>query len=287
MTSASIPLPPLRRGPAWPAWGWSLLGVLAVWAVIVAVRPGSPLDPMAQALSLAPFLVLVALGQMLVITLGPGNIDVSVGTVISMASYVSVAVGATAGPVLGLAAGVGSGLAAGMLSVTAILLLRVPPIIATLATSLIVTSATLLLADAARGGADPGLRAFVTAKAFGIPIIAIVVAALTVVVWLALTRDPCRCGRHRRRSERARGRAGGAAGGGRHRHRLRRVRRPGGTRRRPARGLHLAQHRAGQFLHARLDRRRGHRRHASSRAVAPCPRVRGRARSSSCCCRVC
>ena len=188
MTSASIPLPAPRRGPVWPAWGWSLLGVLAVWAVIIAVRPGSPLDPMAQALSLAPFLVLVALGQMLVITLGPGNIDVSVGTVISMASYVSVGVGATAGPAIGLAAGVGSGLAAGAVSAAAILLLRVPPIIATLATSLVVTSATLLLADAARAGADASLRAFVTAKAFGIPVIALVVAAMTVIVWLALTR---------------------------------------------------------------------------------------------------
>lgn len=175
-----------RRRLSWPAWGWSLLGVLAVWAVIVVVRPGSALDPLAQALSLAPFLVLVALGQMIVITLGPGNIDVSVGTVISMASYVSVAVGAQAGPLGGLAAGVGAGLLAGAVSVAAILLLRVPPIIATLATSLIVTSVTLLLAGSARGGADAALRGFVNAKVLGIPVIALAVAALTVVVWFVL-----------------------------------------------------------------------------------------------------
>lgn len=175
-----------RKAFVWPAWGWSLIGVLAVWAVIVAVRPGAPFDPIAQALSLAPFLVLVALGQMLVITLGPGNIDVSVGTVISMSSYVSVAVGGTAGPVAGLLAGVGAGLAAGLVSVVAILLLRVPPIIATLATSLIVTSATLLLADSARSGADAGLRGFVNTKVLGVPLIAILVAVATVVIWFVL-----------------------------------------------------------------------------------------------------
>ncbi|MGV9194794.1 ABC transporter permease [Microbacterium sp. MC2] len=172
----------------WPAWGWSLIGVLAIWALIVTVRPGSPLDPLTQALTLAPFLVLVALGQMLVITLGPGNIDVSVGTIVSMTSYVSVAVGAAAGPVVGLAAATGAGLAMGAISVAAILLLRVPPIIATLATSLVVTSLTLLLADAARGAADPALRAFVNAKIAGIPVMALLVAVVTLGVWFVLRR---------------------------------------------------------------------------------------------------
>ncbi|WP_104475129.1 ABC transporter permease [Microterricola pindariensis] len=177
---------PRRRRLSWPAWGWSLIGVLAVWALIVVVRPGAPFDPLAQALTLAPFLVLVALGQMLVITLGPGNIDVSVGTIISMASYVSVAVGAAAGPTAGVLAAVGAGIAAAVCSVIAILLLRVPPIIATLATSLIVSSATLLLADASRHSADAGLRAFVNAKILGVPLIALLVLAVTIVVALML-----------------------------------------------------------------------------------------------------
>lgn len=186
MNAIDSTVPGARRGFVWPAWGWSLIGVVAVWAVIIAVRPGAPFDPITQALSLAPFLVLVALGQMVVITLGPGNIDVSVGTIISMTSYVSVAVGAAAGPLVGLLAAVAAGVVAGMISVTAILLLRVPPIIATLATSLIVTSATLLLADHARGAADPALRAFVNAKVLGIPVVALLVVAFTVVLWFVL-----------------------------------------------------------------------------------------------------
>jgi len=194
--STDLTSPPATRviggrtslGITWPAWGWSLIGVLAVWALIIIARPGTPFEPIAQALSLAPFLVLVALGQMLVITLGPGNIDVSVGTIISMASYVSVAVGASAGPLAGVVAAAGAGAVAALCSVLAILLLRVPPIIATLATSLIVSSATLLLADASRNAADASLRVFVNAKVLGIPVIAIVVLAITVVIALMLKR---------------------------------------------------------------------------------------------------
>lgn len=177
---------PSRRRLSWPAWGWSLIGVLAVWALIIFVRPGAPFNPLAQALTLAPFLVLVALGQMLVITLGPGNIDVSVGTIISMASYVSVAVGASLGPVAGIVAAVGVGVIAAVCSVIAILLLKVPPIIATLATSLIVSSATLLLADASRHSADASLREFVNAKILGVPVIALLVLAITIVIALML-----------------------------------------------------------------------------------------------------
>ncbi|MGO3885230.1 MAG: ABC transporter permease [Mycetocola sp.] len=170
----------------WPAWGWSLVGMLVVLVAIIGVSGGSPIQPLSQALTLAPYLVLVALGQMLVITLGPGNIDVSVGTNISMASYVSVAVGAQAGPVAGILAGVGAGLAAGACSVLAILLLRIPPIIATLATSLIVSSATLMLADANRASASGALRAFVNYRLLGIPVTALLVVAITVAIVVVL-----------------------------------------------------------------------------------------------------
>lgn len=178
-----------RRAFVWPAWGWSLLGVVVLLGCLMLVRPGSsPLSPLLQVLSLAPYLVLVALGQMIVITLGAGNIDVSVGAVISMASYVSIGVGQTTSPGVGLLAGVGVGIAAGIISATAILLLRVPPIIATLATSLIVASTTLVLNDVNTASADASLQTFVGSKLLGVPTMALIVAALTVVVWFVVTR---------------------------------------------------------------------------------------------------
>ncbi|SEB63278.1 monosaccharide ABC transporter membrane protein, CUT2 family [Paramicrobacterium humi] len=188
-TATSAPSVATRRFPiTWPAWGWATIGVVAVWLCIMSVSSGSAWSPLSQALSLAPYLVLVSLGQMLVITLGPGNIDVSVGTVISMAAYVSVSVGSSAGALAGVIAAILAGAAAAVLSVLAILVLRVPPIIATLATSLVVTSLVLILADANRGGADASLRAFVTSRVLGIPSIAWLALVVTLIVAFVLKR---------------------------------------------------------------------------------------------------
>ncbi|WP_119696542.1 ABC transporter permease [Microbacterium halotolerans] len=177
-----------RARLTWPAWTWSALGVIVVWASILVLNPGPLFDPLSQALTLAPFLALVSVGQMLVITLGPGNIDVSVGAIISMAAYVSVAIGSESGIVLGLVAAVASGLAAALISVVAILVLRVPPIIATLATSLIIASVVLVLADANRGGSIAGLREFINVRVLGVPTIALVVLGATLIVAFLLRR---------------------------------------------------------------------------------------------------
>lgn len=172
-----------------PAWAWSFIGAVGVWISVALVGTGSPAAPLMQALSLAPYLVLVGIGQMLVITLGPGNIDVSVAAVISLAAYVSVAVSAASGHgAVGVAAGIASGIAAAAVSAAAILLLRVPPIIATLSTSLIAASATLMLSDSSTAAANDALRLFVNARVFGVPLIAVLVAALTVLVAVALKR---------------------------------------------------------------------------------------------------
>jgi len=177
-----------HRRFTWPAWGWSGLGVIIVWICILTVSTGSIFQPLTQALTLVPYLVLAAAGQMLVITLGPGNIDVSIGTVISMAAYVSVAVGAQAGVTVGVLAAVASGLAAALISVIAILLLRVPPIIATLATSLVVASVVLILADSNQGGSIDALRRFVNFRVLGIPSVAFLVLLVTIIVALVLRR---------------------------------------------------------------------------------------------------
>jgi ribose transport system permease protein len=171
-----------------PPWGWSLIGAVGILIATATLGSAMLLSPLLQALTLAPYLVLVAVGQMMVMTLGPGNIDISVAAVVSLSSYVSVAVAVVGGPVVGIVAGMGMGATVALCSVLAILLLRVPPIIATLATSLIATSATLVMADSSRGGASKGLISFVNVKLIGIPVSAILVGLVTVAVAFALKR---------------------------------------------------------------------------------------------------
>ena len=171
-----------------PPWTWSFLAAFFVLILTFKVSGGG-VQTLTLAFTIAPYLVLVGLGQMLVMSTGPGNIDVSVAKVFSLGGLLSIAVGeATGSWVLGLLAALGVGLSMGAISVTAILLIRIPPIVATLATSLIASAISLTLAKGFQGSADPALKGFLNWAPMGIPAFAVTVLLFTVVVSFILTR---------------------------------------------------------------------------------------------------
>jgi ribose transport system permease protein len=170
-----------------PPWTWSFVFAALVLIGIFAVTGQGLAGTLSLGLSLAPYLVLVGLGQMLVITAGPGNIDVSVGSVISLTGFVSIGVMTTTGSViLGLLAAIGVGVAFALLSVFSIMIIKIPPIVATLASGLIATSFTVTLADGFTGFPDARLRAFLNLRVLGISVLAVLVILITVAVYLAL-----------------------------------------------------------------------------------------------------
>ncbi|MEU8263697.1 ABC transporter permease [Micromonospora sp. NPDC048999] len=170
-------------------WIWGFAAAALVWVLILAISSQGGGQTVSLALSLAPYLVIVGLGQMLVITAGPGNIDVSVASIISLAGFVAVQVTASTGSVpVGILAGIGTGLAIAVISVVAILGLSVPPIIATLAAGLIASSLTLSLADGFTAMPDDGLRRLLNLRPAGVPVLAVAVAALTALVVVLLRR---------------------------------------------------------------------------------------------------
>ncbi|MBM0238457.1 ABC transporter permease [Micromonospora sp. ATA32] len=170
-------------------WIWGFIAAALVWAAILAMSIQGGGQTVSLALSLAPYLVIVGLGQMLVITAGPGNIDVSVAPVISLAGFVAVAATAATGSVaVGILAGIGTGLAVAAISVLAILGLSIPPIIATLAAGLIASSLTLSLADGFTAVPDDGLRRLLNLRPAGVPVLAVAIAVLTALVVALLSR---------------------------------------------------------------------------------------------------
>lgn len=172
-----------------PPWTWSILAACIVLLLTFIVSGGGGLQTLTLAFTLAPYLVLVGLGQMLVMSTGPGNIDVSVAKVFSLGGLLAIAVGDKTGSwALGLLAAAGSGLAMASISVIAILLVRIPPIVATLATSLVASALSLTLAKGFQGSADPRLKAFLGWAPLGIPAFALAVASFTVLVALILAR---------------------------------------------------------------------------------------------------
>lgn len=170
-----------------PPWTWSFLAAVVVLILTFMVSGGGGTQTLTLAFTIAPYLVLVGLGQMLVMSAGPGNIDVSVAKVFSLGGLLSIAVGdATGSWVLGLGSAVGAGLAMAAISVAAILYVRIPPIVATLATSLIASAISLTLAKGFQGSADPVLKGFLNWAPFGVPPFAVVVILFTVLVSLIL-----------------------------------------------------------------------------------------------------
>lgn len=172
-----------------PHWTWSVLAAIIVLVLTLIVSGGRGGQTLTLAFTIAPYLVLVGLGQMLVMSAGPGNIDVSVAKVFSLGGLLSIAVGQGTGSwILGIGAAMGAGLVLSLVSVVAILYVRIPPIVATLATSLITSAISLTLAKGFQGSADPALKWFLNWAPFGIPAFAVLVALLTLLVSILLRR---------------------------------------------------------------------------------------------------
>src|ERR1700738_2510877 len=94
-------------------WIWSYLGAFLVWIAAIAFTHGYGAGGMiTAALALAVFSVIAGVAQMFVITLGPGNVDLSLPANIGLASAVAMKVmdGSDKMIAAGLVAGFFSGL---------------------------------------------------------------------------------------------------------------------------------------------------------------------------------
>src|ERR1700720_4232622 len=124
-------------------WIWSYLGAFIVWLAAIAFTHGYGAGGMiTAALALAVFSVIAGVAQMFVITLGPGNVDLSLPANIGLASAVAMKVmgGSDSMIAVGLLAALASGSGIGIANYLLIWLLRIPPIIATLSASFIIQS---------------------------------------------------------------------------------------------------------------------------------------------------
>ncbi|MDR6817734.1 ribose transport system permease protein [Neorhizobium sp. 2083] len=172
-------------------WIWSFAATAVVWVVTVVFTGGASSLGLSQAaLTFAAFSVIVGIGQMFVITLGPGNIDLSVPATMTLSGTLAlklmdvqdsmIAVGLLLSILLGLAVGIGN--------YVLIKLLRIPPIIATLSMSFIIQSTAIWANRGLRIKPPDILASFTTSNLFGIPNIAIVALVLSAVAWVLLEK---------------------------------------------------------------------------------------------------
>src|SRR6201998_2552203 len=165
------------------AWIWSYLGALLVWLAAIAFTHGYGAGGMLTAgLALAVFSVITGVAQMFVITLGPGNVDLSLPANIGLASAVAMKVmdGSDSMTALGLLAALPPGLGVGFGNYLLIWLLRIPPIIATLSASFIIQSVGISYGRGLQIKPPPGFADFTTVQVLGIPVLTIGAVVFTI-----------------------------------------------------------------------------------------------------------
>ncbi len=189
-TTATPAAPALRRLIAQP-WLWSFAGAIALWlATIIGSQGQGAGQLITTAIAFSTFLVMVGIGQMFVITTGPGNVDLSIPATMALAGSVAMKVMNTDNAMIvpGIVAALGVGVGVGLFNFSLIRLLRIPPIIATLSASFLIQSTAIAFGRGLRIKPPPAVGDFALGRVAGFPLIAIVAVLFAVVMAVVLAR---------------------------------------------------------------------------------------------------
>lgn len=173
-------------------WVWTAIAVVLLWLLLSSVTGRWSLASLSGIVTSASFLTLVALGQMLVVTTGRGNIDLSVSAVMTLSAFLALLViqGEDGRIWIGLAATLALGASIGLVNGFLVIGLRIPAIIATLATGYILATAALMAnAAVVAPKVSPGLRWVATGRIAGVPVIILVTLLVVIAIALVLRRS--------------------------------------------------------------------------------------------------
>ncbi len=172
-------------------WSYAAAAVMAL-VTITFSRASGGLDLLTASMSFATFFALTGVAQLFVITLGPGNIDLSIPANINLSAAVAMQVmgGSDTMVLIGLLAAMAVGSLVGLGNYLLIALLKIPPIIATLASSFVVQSIAIAYAGGYRVQPPPGLKEFVRAKIGPVPLMALAAILITMCLAVLLHKTP-------------------------------------------------------------------------------------------------
>ena len=171
-------------------WVWSYAGVLILYIVISFVSDNA-LGTLVASISFASFFILVGMGQMLVITTGPGNIDLSIPYTIALAGSAAMKLmnEANGNIPFGIVLGLVIGALVGAFNFSLIRFILMPPMIATLASSFIVRTLSIVFFRGLQIKPPAGLEKFVNIKIGFIPVMFLLVLAVAFVMHFILSRS--------------------------------------------------------------------------------------------------
>lgn len=172
-------------------WSWSFIGAVLLWLATLSVAGLDAATNIALgALSFGALMVLVGLGQMLVVTTGPGNIDLSIPATIALSGALAVRAmsGLDSGVALGVLLAIGLGIAIGVCNYLLIRLLQIPPIIATMSSAFILQSLAIHSGQGLKITPPELLASFATGWLLHVPVLAWVVLAVALGLGWLLSR---------------------------------------------------------------------------------------------------
>nr|WP_174819458.1 ABC transporter permease [Ruegeria lacuscaerulensis] len=172
-------------------WIWAFVAATLTFAATSLIAGSGAGSLFYAALTFAAFSAIVGIGQMLVITLGPGNVDLSIPASMTLSATLALKFmdSETALIIPGLLVAIGVGIGCGLVNFALILLLRIPPIIATLSASFLYQSLAIWSNRGLRIKPPEPLADFATGGAIGIPNVAVIGILLAICAWVLLERS--------------------------------------------------------------------------------------------------
>jgi ribose transport system permease protein len=170
-------------------WIWSLAASLALWLLADLISGSFSLRLLLVNATLATFLGLAGVAQMIVITSGDGSFDLSLPYVITMSAILSAGVlgRAHSGALYGLTLALVAGLVTGLLNGVLTAVVRMPAMVASLSVGYVAYSAILGLENIQTTGVSQGLSNFLRGQVDGAATVLIIAAVIGVLVAVLLT----------------------------------------------------------------------------------------------------
>jgi ribose transport system permease protein len=168
----------------------AFIGMIVIWLAIGAIAGRGLWQTLTAGIIIATFLVIVGIGQLFVITVGNGGIDLSVSYVMTLSAFLScqIMAGQDVNVAAGLAIGVVAGIVSGAISALLIEFVGMPPLVGTLAVGFALQTITLIYSGSVVGVASPALAKFTTAQIGPFPVFGLLGIAIAVVFAVILKR---------------------------------------------------------------------------------------------------
>lgn len=171
------------------AFVWPLLGSLVLWLAIFAVTGKFSVDQLFSSTKLCSFALLLALGQMIVVTSGEGAIDLSQQYILTLTAYISCDM-MQYNVVLGLVVAVAVGALCGLLNGVINIYLKVPAMITTLATGYIIFTMVLVLAPGMKTLPNAGFVDFINTNLGSLSMLTVICLIVAIALGLLLYKTP-------------------------------------------------------------------------------------------------